>query len=186
MKKTLFALALAAALPLSLQAAERSYTYVEGAYVRASEDANGFGLRGSVAFADTGFYGLASYANIDVDFLGDTIDTDQFEIGAGYALNLSDRADLITELAYRRVGAEFRGVSSDADGYRLSVGSRFSFTDNFEGIAKANYLDSGDLGDDVSGTFGLLAKFSETWAVTGEVELDGDDESYLIGLRAHF
>ena len=41
MKRTLFALAFAAALPMSAQAAERSYSYVELDYVNVDSNADG-------------------------------------------------------------------------------------------------------------------------------------------------
>jgi opacity protein-like surface antigen len=175
MKKTLIALTLAAVLPLSAQAAERSYTYVEGTYNNLDGDIDGFGLRGSVEFADSGFYALGQYQN----FSERGFDADFFELGLGYALNLSDNVDLIAEAAH---------VDFDiADGYRVSAGVRGNFTENLEGLFKANYRNVDGFGDgDFTGTAGLQYKFSPTWGVTGEVEFDDGGESYLLGLRASF
>ncbi len=174
MKKTLFAIALAAALPLSANAAERSYTYVEGLYTDAGNSVDGFGVRGSVEFAETGFYALGDYRN----FSGPGGDADLWELGLGYALNLSDNLDLIAEGAYVDV--------ESFDGYRLSTGLRGNFTENFEGLAKVNYrnIEGGD--GDFTGTVGAQYRFSPTWGVTGEVEFDDGDEVFLVGLRASF
>lgn len=189
MKKTLFALALAAALPLSAQAAAPSYTWIQGEYINANDsDADGFGVRGNFAFGESDFYGLGGYRSLSADagFFGD-VDISEFEIGAGYALSLSDNADLIAELAWQRVDAELFGVSDDANGYRASVGTRIGFNEHLEGLARLNYLDGSDIDGDVTGTLGLLAKFGPTWGVVGEVETDGDGgEFFTLGLRASF
>lgn len=175
MKKTLIAIVLAAALPLSAQAAERSYTYVEGTYNNLDSDIDGFGVRGSVEFADSGFYALGQYQN----FSEGAGDADFWELGLGYALGLSDQVDLIAEAAHTDLDI--------VDGYRVSAGVRGSFTDNLEGLLKANYRDVDAFGDDFTYTAGLQYRFSPTWGVTGEVEFDGEDgEIYTVGLRASF
>jgi hypothetical protein len=175
MKKTLIALALVAMLPLSANAAERSYTYVEGTYNNIDSDIDGFGVRGSVEFADSGFYALGDYRN----YSERGADVDTWELGLGYALGLSDNLDLIAEAAH----ADYEVV----DGYRVSTGLRGNFSENFEGLAKVNYrnIEGGD--GDFTGTLGMQYKFSPTWGVTGEVEFDNDDgEIYTVGLRASF
>lgn len=174
MKKTLIALTLAAVLPLSAQAAERSYTYVEGTYNNLDGDVDGFGLRGSVEFADTGFYGLGEWRIYSEG--GSDVDT--WELGLGYALNLSDNLDLITEATR----ADYEVVK----GYRVSTGLRGNFSDDFEGLAKVNFRDFDGTDGDFTGTLGLQYKFSPTWGVTGEVEFDDGGEIYTLGLRASF
>lgn len=175
MKKTLIALALVALLPLSANAAERSYTYVEGTYNNADSDIDGFGVRGSVEFADSGFYALGNYQN----FSERGADADFWELGLGYALNLSDNVDLVAEAAHTDLDI--------VDGYRVSAGVRGNFTENFEYLGKVNYRDVDVFGDDFTYTAGLQYKFSPTWGVTGEVEFDNEDgEIYTVGLRASF
>lgn len=182
MKRSLIALALAALLPLSAQADDKlSYTYVEGGYVNVDSDADGFGVRGSFEFGQSNFYGFGSYAQVEVD--NTNVDIDNTEIGFGYAHDLSDNVDLISELAY--VNAEADGFG-DADGYRASVGIRGSFSDSFEGLVKANYTDGDEFDGDFSGTIGAQYKFTQTWGVTGEVTFGDDSETYLVGLRASF
>lgn len=182
MKRSLIALALAALLPLSAQADDKlSYTYVEGGYVNVDGDADGFGVRGSFEFGQSNFYGFGSYAQVEVD--NTNIDVDNTEIGFGYAHDLSDNVDLISELAYVNADADGFG---DVDGYRASVGIRGSFSDNFEGLLKANYTDGSDFDGDFSGTIGAQYKFTQTWGVTGEVTFGDNSETYLVGLRASF
>jgi Ax21 family sulfation-dependent quorum factor len=180
MKRALFALALAAALPMSAQASELSYSFVELDYVNVDGDADGFGLRGAYNFGDSGFYGLAGYTNVEVD--NTNVDVDFYEIGAGYHYGLSENTDLIAELAYQN--AEVSGF--DADAYRLSGGFRGNLSDSFEGLAKINYVDGDNTDGDFSGTLGAQYKFNETWGITGEVEFAEDSETYLLGVRASF
>ncbi|MBW8310749.1 MAG: hypothetical protein K0M64_01830 [Rhizobium sp.] len=182
MKRSLIALALAALLPLSAQADDKlSYTYVEGGYVNVDSDADGFGVRGSFEFGQSNFYGFGSYAQVEVD--NSSVDIDNTEIGLGYAHDLSDNLDLISELAYVNADADGFG---DVDGYRASVGVRGSFSDSFEGLLKANYTDGSDFDGDFSGTIGAQYKFTQTWGVTGEVTFGDGGETYLVGLRASF
>ncbi len=180
MKRAFFALALAAALPMSAQAAERSYSYVELDYVNVDGDADGYGLRGSVNFGESNFYGLAGYTSVEVD--NTNVDIDGYEIGVGYHHELTDNADLIAEVAYQNV--EVFGF--DADGYRVSGGFRGNLSDSFEGLFKLNYLDGDGSDGDFTGTLGAQYKFNETWGVTGEVEFAEGGESYLLGVRASF
>lgn len=182
MKRALIALALASLLPLSAQADDKlSYTYVEGQYVNVDGDADGFGVRGSFEFGDSNFYGFGSYRQVEVD--NTNIDVDNTDIGIGYAHGISDNADLISEIAYVNAGVDGFG---DADGYRASVGIRGSFSDNFEGLLKANYVDGSDVDGDFTGTAGLHWKWTQTWGMTGEVEFADGGEVYTVGLRASF
>src|SRR5688572_23320051 len=147
MKRSLLALALVAALPFAAQADDKlSNTWIEGDYVNVDGDADGFGVRGAFEFGDTGFYGLGGWRSVEID---DTnIDVDHWELGVGYAHDVSENMDLISELAYNQVDVE----GFDDDGYRASVGLRGSFTPNFEGIVKANYLDGDEFDGDFTGT----------------------------------
>lgn len=182
MKRSLIALALAALLPLSAQADDKlSYTYVEADYLNIDSDADGFGVRGSFEFADSGFYGFGGYNTVEID--GTSIDVDSYDLGLGYAHGLSDNADLIAELAYLNSDVDGFG---DIDGYRVSVGIRGSFSDKFEGLVKANYVDGSDFEGDFSGTVGAQYKFTQTWGMVGEIEFAEGGETYLVGLRASF
>lgn len=182
MKRSLIALALAALLPLSAQADDKlSYSYVEGGYVNVDGDADGFGVRGSFEFGESNFYGFGSYAMVEIDDIN--VDVDTSEIGLGYAHSLSANSDLISEIAYQNVDVDGFG---SADGYRASVGLRGSFSDNFEGLVKANYLDGDNVDGDFTGTVGAQYKFTQTWGMTGEIEFADGGETYLVGLRASF
>jgi Ax21 family sulfation-dependent quorum factor len=181
MKRSLFALALAAAVPFAAQADDKlSYSYIEADYLNVDSDADGFGLRGSVEFADSGFYAFGGYSSVEVDDVN--VDVDTYDLGLGYAHGLSENLDLLGELAY--LNSDVEGF--DVDGWRGSVGLRGSFSPNFEGLVKANYIDGDEFDGDFTGTIGAQYKFNPTWGITGEVEVGDGGEAYLLGLRASF
>ncbi len=182
MKRSLIALALAVALPFSAHASELKYSYVEADYVNLDSDADGWGLRGSVNFGASDFYGLASYTKINVDTGFGDFDVDSYEAGFGYHHALTTKSDLIAEAVYQNVDA---GIV-DIDGYRVSVGLRAALAPNFEGLIKANYIDGSDIDSDVTGTIGGQYKFDSTWGATAEVEFANGDTAYLVGVRASF
>jgi len=182
MKRSLIALALVAMLPLAAQADDNlSYTYVDAGYVNIDGDADETVKDPLVGLKLGGFYGLAGYGPLIMLLM--TCATAYFEIGFGYAHGLTDRMDLIAEAAYSNSDVQYFG---DIDGYRASIGLRGSFTDNFEGLVKANYLDGSDFDGDFSGTVGAQYKFNQTWGLVGEVEFNDNAETYLVGVRASF
>jgi Ax21 family sulfation-dependent quorum factor len=185
MKRTLIAIALASLLPLAAQADDKlSYTYIEGNYLNGDADngldSDGFGLRGSFEFGESGLYGFAGYSQSDIDDVG--IDADGHHVGLGYAHGLSDNLDLISEIAHQRTDIEVAKI----DGFRGSVGLRGSMSDRFEGSIKANYYDGSDFDGDFTGTLGAQYKVTQTWGLTGEAEFGDGGENYLVGLRASY
>ena len=192
MKRSIFALALAAALPLSAQAAsELNYNFVELDYGRATADNtnlnfDGFGIKGSVKVAEP-VYLFGGYQQGSDDFLGVNLDSKLWNAGIGYRHAISDKADFIGELSYIKQELSSSGLGSvSADGGRISGGVRGLLADNFEGYVKANYNDGGDFSGDFSGTLGAQIKFNETWGLTGEAEFGNDAKLYTIGVRASF
>jgi len=192
MKRSLLALALAAALPVSAQAAELSYNFIELDYAKlnidgagADFDPDGFGLKGSFALGEK-FYGFGSYLRGSEEVSGVDFDIDQTQLGLGYRHGISDTADFIAELSWMNVSAEVDGFDADANGGRVSAGFRGVMAENFEGYAKANYTDGGDFDGEFSGTLGAQVKFNPTWGITGEAEFGSDTSIYMLGLRASF
>jgi len=194
MKRSIFALALAAALPLSAQAAtELKYNFVELDYGRTTVDDNnvdvdfdGFGVKGSVKVAEPVSL-LGSYQEWSDETLAVDVDLNQYQVGVGFRHAISDRADFIGELSYLNQDIEVGNFGSDSvDGGKISGGVRGLLADNFEGYVKANYIDGGDFDGDFTGTLGAQVMFNETWGLTGEAELGSDVTTYMIGLRASF
>ena len=193
MKLSIIALALASLLPLSAEASELSYNYAELAYAGISiddadidADPNGYMFKGSVALGAQ-FYLFGSYLSGSDSIEGLDLDYDQSQFGLGFHHAINDKADLIAELSYVDASIDVEDFGSvSADGYRGSFGVRGLMAPNFEGYAKANYTDGGDVDGDFSGTIGGQYKFNATWGITAEAEFGNDATVYGIGVRASF
>lgn len=189
-KNVLFSLlaGLALAAPMVASAsdhdADLSYTYVEGGYLHVEGpfgvDADGAYLRGSYEFGQSGFYLQGAYSDASTDIFD--IDPKTSEIGLGYHYSFTKNIDGLVEVAYQNTDTDF----GDADGYRASVGMRAKMGEKWEGLAKVNHYDGGDFVSNTSGTLGVQYRVTPTWGVVGEVEFDGDAETYLVGVRATF
>ena len=188
MKRSLFALALAAALPLSAQARDLDYDFVELDYAHLSVDdqglgvdldPNGWGLRGS-ALMGTSFYFHGAYQQGNDEIYGYDVDFDTTHLGFGWRHAISERADFNAELGY------IPNFTADAEGLRASAGVRGMLSENFEGWAKASYTDGQDFEGDFSGTLGGQWMFAKMWGVTAEAEVGEDYTQWTVGVRASF
>lgn len=193
MKRALFALALAAALPVSAQASELSYSFVELDYTSSHSTflggsiygTEGFGIRGSFGFADK-FYVNGGYTANDFDNFS-SANHDEWEVGFGYHHALYDQADMIAEATFIKINSD----AVDEEAYRLSFGLRGSITDKFEGIAKLSYNDGANFfypqyDSAFSATVGAQWRINEMWGIVGEVEAFQDNTDYSFGVRASF
>jgi len=197
MKRALFALALAAALPMSAQASELSYSYVELDYLNSNSEVlssgvygtEGFGIRGSFGFAEK-FYVSGSYSNSDFDVAN--FDEDRWNVGFGYHHAAYDQADWLVEVGYTKIDS-FDPVLDDSY-FDVSFGLRGSLSDRFEGTAKISYNDGADFGgvyypqydNAFSATVGLQWHINPMWGIVGEIEAFEDDTDYTLGVRASF
>ena len=189
MKRSLIALALAAALPLSAQASELSYNYVEADYASThayDTTLDGYKLKGSVSFSDN-FYGVGSYGKVSKD----SIDFEEGTIGVGYRHAISDKANWESELSYVQdnvdVGSFF---DNDDDGYRVSTGVRGMLGPKFEGNVSVNYTDVNDFGSGVGANVGGMFHINDTWGITAAYDYSNRDNTDLntwtLGARASF
>ena len=190
MKLALIALALAAALPLSAQAGELNYNYVQGGYVNShisGTNLPGWSLDGSVKFNDM-FYGTASYRNVDKS----GVQLDESTVNFGFRHAMSDKADFIAEIGYINYGLDYGSSSANVDGYRVAGGFRGFLGEKFEGTVKINYTDvngdgssSSEFGGGVSGTYHI----NDTWGITGSYDstkLGDTISTWGLGVRASF
>ena len=192
MKRALLGLALAAILPVSAQASDVSYSYVEAGYANADwagADFDGFSLAGSFGFNES-WYGSVDYRQVrngDVD-----VTLDQTNVNLGWHHALSDKADFLAEIGYARVGADLGGFGDDsADGYRAAIGFRGMLAPKFEGNIKASYTKIDDLGNgEFGGSVGAIYHFTPTWGLTGSYEttslVDEHMDIWSVGVRATF
>ena len=174
MMRALLALGLVAAVPFAASAADGlNYNYVQGGYVATDSkggDADGFGLKGSVA-VHPNYHLFAEYSNQETDF--GNVDVDQWRIGAGYNRAIADTTDLVARAAYQKFDPQY---GSAFNGYSAEVGVRSQLTPVVEGYALAGYEDySKKNGFNPDGEFygrlGAMASINANWGVTGEVKL---------------
>jgi hypothetical protein len=207
MKFSLIALALAAALPLSAQATDISYNYVEGDYASThlytdpgDTTLDGYKIKGSVALGNN-FYGVGSYGNVSgSDIFGINADGDLTEgtVGVGYHHAISPTADWVSELSYvhDKISANAGTASADVsdNGYRISTGVRAMLGEQFELNGNVNYADVGDFGNGIGAGIGGVYHFNPTWGVTGAFDYANHDNNgsnehtntWTVGVRATF
>lgn len=186
MKRSIIALALALALPLSAQAADKlSYSYVEGGYSSthlAGFNFNGWNVDGSVAFGDM-WYGNASYQHGSKS----GVKLNETTVGVGLHTDISDKADFIAELAYIN---DDTNVATGDHGYRATAGIRGQLGDKLEGTIKATYTDVNNFGKGWGAGAGLVYHINDTWGVTGSYDYSNRDSNNLstwnLGVRASF
>ena len=187
MKKLLISALLLAALPFAAQANDDllNYTYVEGGYKGVNADggldSDGAYIKGSYDFGDSGFYAFGEFGYQDTNAVN--FDYHTYDVGVGYHYGLSERVDLVGEVAAIGFDGDF-GV--DGDGYRLGLGVKAALTDNLEGLAQVNYRDGDDFADDTSALLGLRYAFNDSWSINGQVEFADDANTFGLGARYSF
>ena len=151
-------------------------------------DADGdiFGIEGSFAVSDS-FHVFAGYGVGEVEDNISSIDLDQWNIGLGYNMSLSDKIDLVTGLSYEYIELSAANqISVDDNGFGLSVGLRMAATENLEVNAGLSYIDYSDGGDNTAIGGGVLYSFTESFALGASVSFDDDTTGYNVGGRFYF
>jgi hypothetical protein len=188
MKVSLIALALAAALPLSAQASDLKYNFIEGDYASThafNTSLNGYKFKGSAAFGED-FYGTASYGEVSKN--GGHFD--EGTVGLGYRHAISDKADWDSELSYVSDKVKGGGSSFSDNGYRVATGVRGMLAPKFEANANVNYTHVSNFGNGVGVGIGGMYHVNDTWGITGGYDYSKRDTTHLntwtLGLRASF
>lgn len=189
MKFSLIALSLAAALPLSAQASDLKYNYVEADYASTHASGitlDGYKLKGSAAFGDN-FYGVASYGKVSKS----GVDLDEGTLGLGYRYAISDKTDWDSEVSYVRDKASVSGLGSASDnGYRVATGMRSLLGEKFEGNFNVNYSHVNNFGNGLGAGLGGVFHINDTWGITGGYDYAKRDSGHLntwtLGARASF
>src|SRR5690606_29727688 len=149
MKAMVGGLVLAAA-PLAALADGMSYSYIDAAYVENDIDGaptfDGFGLRGSVGFAENWLvfaeYSATSTQGVDLNTLA---------VGFGGHDGLAEYLDLVGRLGDFDVEVDAGGgLDASDDGYLLDLGLRGRVGDAVEREGGARYTDLSDGGDDTA------------------------------------
>lgn len=193
-KQIVLALALAAS-SFAATAGERSYSYVEAGWNRATVDIDnntdadfdGFTVRGSYGFDK--FHVFGAYSSVNNDDLVD-IDINESQLGFGVHHAIEDNADVIGEVSYLRqeVEASAFGLSAKehVNAYRVSAGIRGQLGQHLEATIKVNYTDGSDVRSEFTPSAGVLVKFNQTWGLFVDAESARDVTRYAAGVRASF
>lgn len=191
MKRILLASLLA--LPLSAMASEDlSYSYLGFGATYADPDGfsgeTGYGAQASGAFHDN-WHVFGSFQSYDFGDDDQSVTVDQWNVGLGYNVGLTDSLDLVAGISYERADVDFDGDFLDGndheDGYGVQVGVRNAFNAHFEGAAGLKYTNfdgSNSTSLYVNGQY----KFNETWGIVGEVEANDDGHTIFLGPRVSF
>jgi hypothetical protein len=174
-------------------AADISYNFVEAGYQEIDIDGgfvggldidgDGYGVGGSFELNENWFI-AASYAKAEFDF---GVDLDQFSLGAGYHVPISDNADFYGMFSYVNAEASASGFGSvDDDGYEAKIGLRGMIGERFELNGSLAYVDLGDGGDTTAFGAGALYNFSDVLAAGFSIDIDDDVTAYGIGIRVYF
>jgi hypothetical protein len=178
---------LLAAAPLAALAEGMSYSYVNLAYVDTDFDgvgqsADGFGLRGSIGFAENwlafGEYSAQSVQDVDIDTM---------TVGFGGHYGIAENIDLVGRLGWTQVDFSVPGLGDiDDDGYLIDAGLRGRAGEAVELEGGLRYTDYSDGGDDTAFMFGGRFHFTKTWALGAEYQSGSDTSSILAYVHARF
>jgi hypothetical protein len=176
---------LLAVVPLAAHSEDMSYSYVDLAYVETDIDngptADGFGLRGSIGFAEH-WLAFAEYSAQSVQ----GVDIDTIAVGLGGHYGLAENLDLVGRLGYIEVDLNAGGgLNASDDGYLFDLGLRGRVGDAVELEGGARYTDFSDVGDDTALFVGGRFHINKTWALGAEYQ-SGDNSSILAYVRASF
>ncbi len=173
-----------AVTPLAAMADGLSYSYVEADYVDVDVDngpsGDGFGLRGSVGFADN-WFAFADYVDASVD----VVDIENIAVGIGGHYSLGTNFDAVGRIGYTETDLSAGPFSASDDGYLLSLGLRGQMS-QLEMEGHVVYTDLSDGGDEtafeVAGRWNFTSMFS-----AGVAYRIGDDANVLYaGVRLNW
>jgi hypothetical protein len=170
------------AMPLAAQAEDMSYSFIDLGYSELNIDGgptgDGFGVRGSVGFAEN-FFGFADY--LSQDFSGPDIDI--YSIGLGGRMEIAESVDLVGKVGYLKLDAS-GGI--DESGYLVSAGVRARPASQFELEGNVVYRDFGSGADDTAVAVAARYFFTDMFAIGAEYEMSDDQDIWFAGVRLSF
>jgi len=177
-------LLLAGAAFTTAHANDVDYNYLEARYIFDADvesvDGDGFELAGSFRI-DKDFYAFGRFTTLDFD---QNIDTDQFEIGAGYIYPINQKWDANFTFSFVNIDTSTPVISSDDNGFAISAGVRGMMTQKIEGRAAVTYIDVD--GNDTFITLGGDYMIKPNLSIGLEADLAGDLDTLSIGARYYF
>jgi opacity protein-like surface antigen len=193
MKHKLLGAILLLALP-GISQAQFNYTHVDLSFVDidldggpGSLDGDGFAFSGAYTITD-GFFVGGSYTDADFDF---GIDGEIIRITGGYFHPLQDgtgngQLDFVATLSFVDVDLSTGPFSAGNDGLALAGGVRYAVNEEIEVDAMVEFVDMDTGGSDTG--FELRGRYylNDEFAVSAQVDLAKDIETFRIGVRFEF
>jgi hypothetical protein len=188
MKRNILGAVALIALPAASQA-EFNYTFVDFEYVDVEYeigpfdvDGDGFAIAGQFVVAESFFVG-GSYEDYSFD---SNVDGELLEIFGGYFHPLNEELDFIATFGWVDAEVSSGGPSFDDDGLSLGGGVRHAVNDDLEVEAMLNHVDFDNGGSDTGVELRGRYFFNEDFAVTAQLDLGKDIETFRIGIRFEF
>lgn len=172
---------LLAAAPLAAHAEGMSYSYVEADYVDVDIDnapsGDGFGVRGSVGFADNWFV-FADYLDASVN----VVDIETIAVGLGGHFEVASNVDAVGRIGYTETDLSAGPVNVSDDGYTLSLGLRGQMS-QFEAEGHLVYTDLSDGGDETAFEFAGRWNFTDMFSAGVAYRIGDDVNTLYAGVR---
>ena len=183
-----------AIVPFAAQAADLSYSYLQGGYQfghnASGRDSHGWSGTAAAAIGNN-FQIIGGYARTDRDnsyrFPNQSADT--WSLGGGFHTGINANTDFVTHLDYKQ--ASIDGVSRDLHTWSGEAGVRSALAPKVEGWVMAGYGDThnpntGNSHDEFFGKLGGQYKFNKQWGLVADGKISHDDRSLFVGPRFSF
>ncbi|MEX0740578.1 MAG: outer membrane beta-barrel protein [Pseudohongiella sp.] len=192
MKKSVFAIAIAAALgTTTLSAQELNYDYIEVGYTAMDADGlevDGIGANFSVSLTDDIFL-ISSIQDLESDeIFGAKLDLQTYSVGLGYRAGLSDVTDATFSASWMRGeidGNNFGLGSYSGTGYDLSVGLRHLLAPQLELAGNVTYSDF-EGADGTGLEIGALYHITPVISVGVGYNVADESDGWKAGVRLNF
>ncbi|MEM7610849.1 MAG: outer membrane beta-barrel protein [Pseudomonadota bacterium] len=165
------------------------YDYLEFRYAETELDAgsfdvegDGFVANGSFEFAET-VHLFVGYDTLEFD---DNVELDTLILGAGLAVPLSNRTDLVFRGGFVDASFETPFFEDDDDGYFMSAGVRSMVTPDIELYGDWRRIDLDNSGDENATTIGGDFFVTDTLAVGPSITWIDDTTTWTLGAKLYF
>jgi opacity protein-like surface antigen len=166
--------------------AQFNYSYVDLDYVFDVEfgslDGDGFAIGGQFEVAETFFIG-AGYEDYSLDF---GVDSEILEVFGGYFHNLNEELDFVVTFGWVDLEVSSGNARADDDGLSLSGGVRYAINSDIEVDAMLEHVNYDEGGSDTGVALRGRYYFDEDFAVSAQLDLGKDIETFRIGIRYQF
>lgn len=178
-------LILCAALPVAAYAADGSfnYNYANGGYVSESPSGgsslNGLGVDGSYTFTPN-WHVFAGYSHLTCC----SISENNFNLGAGYHMDLTNQLGLFVEGEFLR----FNATGTSANGWGVDGGVRFAINSQFEVDGFVSHTDVNTNPSNTENTIGVRGLFNinQQWSVFASYSNNSDFNTFQAGVRFYY